>query len=271
VPVDSADDLYGLALDQFVPSRAALVKSLRADKRREEASGVAALRKPSVAAWAVNQLVRTQPKQLQALFDAGDDLARAQAQAAAGKGGGEAMRAATHRQREAMRELVEVAERLLGSDGERVSQATTERVSETLRAAANDEDARRKVAGGCLTRELRFVGLGISGVATPSAESEPSALEPVASGHAEGQRAAARERAAALKTARRTEAEARGAATRADQELAASRVRREEAAAALQEADTLLAAAAQRAEGAAADLTAAEQAVRDLVAAPDQR
>ena len=50
------------------------------------------LRKPSVAAWAVNQLVRTQPKALQALFASGDDLARAQAQAAAGKGG--AMRCA---------------------------------------------------------------------------------------------------------------------------------------------------------------------------------
>ena len=34
--------------------------TLRAEKRRDEAAEVAALRKPSIAAWAVNQLVRTQ-------------------------------------------------------------------------------------------------------------------------------------------------------------------------------------------------------------------
>ena len=54
------DDLYGLPLDRFVAERGALAKALRADGRRDEASRVAALRKPSVAAWAVNQLARTQ-------------------------------------------------------------------------------------------------------------------------------------------------------------------------------------------------------------------
>ncbi len=71
------------------------------------------------------------------------------------------MRDATRRQREVVRELLEVARGLLGSEGQGVSQVTIERVGETLRAAASDEDARRRVAGGCLTRELRFVGLGI--------------------------------------------------------------------------------------------------------------
>jgi hypothetical protein len=270
VPVDSPEDLYGLPLDQFVPSRAQLVKTLRGEKRREEASEVAALRKPSVAAWAVNQLVRTQPTAVQALFEAGDDLARAQAQAAAGKGGGEAMRAATRRQRDTMRELIEAAERLLGSAGQGVSQATTERVSETLRAAANDEDARRQVAGGCLTRELRFVGLGIGGSAPPSVQTEPTAAEPVADRDAEAERAEARERAAALKAARRAEAEARRTATRADHELAAAQARQAQAAAELEHAETLLGAAARRAEDAAVELGAAEQAVKDLVAATAQ-
>lgn len=66
---DSSEDLYGLAPDRFVPARAARVKASRAQKRGEEAREVGALRKPSVAAWAVNQLVRTEPKALQALFD----------------------------------------------------------------------------------------------------------------------------------------------------------------------------------------------------------
>jgi hypothetical protein len=255
VSVDSPEDLYGLALDRFVPERAALVKARRAEKRREEASEVAALRKPSVAAWAVNQLVRTQRTALQSLFAAGDDLARAQGQAAAGKGGGDAMREATHRQRDAVRELLEAAEGLLGSDGHGVSQATMERVGETLRAAANDQDARQQVAGGCLTRELRFVGLGIGVSAPSSVTPEPSA---------EAERVAAREHAAAIKAARRTEAEARRAATRADKELAAAQARQHEAAVSLREAETSLSAATQRAKDAATELTAAEQALGDL-------
>jgi hypothetical protein len=299
VSVESPEDLYGLALDRFVPERAALVKARRAEKRREEASEVAALRKPSVAAWAVNQLVRTQRTALQSLFAAGDDLARAQEQAAAGKGGGDAMREATHRQRDAVRELLEAAEGLLGSDGHGVSQATMERVGETLRAAANDQDARQQVAGGCLTRELRFVGVGIgvsapssvtrepSTKTTPEKEKAPSrgtdkrhtgrrdgrkakdetaakAQEAEATRNAEAERVAARERTAAIKAARRAEAEARRAATRADKELAAAQARQHEAAVSLQEAETSLSAATQRAKDAASELTAAEQALGDL-------
>jgi hypothetical protein len=266
VSVNAPDDLYGLPLDRFVPSRLALVKALRAEKRREEARDVSALRKPSVAAWAVNQLVRTQPKALQALFAAGDDLARAQAQAASGKGGGDAMRGATRRQRDVMRGLLEAAESLLTSDGQTASQTTIDRVGETLRAAANDEDARRQVAGGCVTRELRFVGLGIGGPASSSVTGETAegADEPVADPEAEAARVAAREHAAALKEGRRTEAEARRAATRADKELTAAQARQQEAAVSLQEAETLLSVAGERAEDAAAKLAAAEQALHDL-------
>ena len=277
------------------------MKARRAEKRRAEASEVAALRKPSVAAWVVNQLVRTQRKAVQSLFAAGDDLARAQERAAAGEGGGDVMREATHRQRDAVRELLEAAEGLLGSDGHGVSQATMERVGETLRAAANDPDARQQVAGGCLTRELRFVGVGI-GVSAPSSVTGESSVktspeqptapsrgsdkrktgrrdgrtvqdetaaetreaEAEAARNAEAARVAARERTAAIKAARRAEAEARRAATRADKELAAAQARQREAAASLQEAETSLTAAAERAKEAAAELTSAEQVLSDL-------
>ena len=60
MPVDSPEDLYGLPLSRFIPERDALVKALRSEKRRDDAAAAARMRKPSVAAWAVNQLVRTQ-------------------------------------------------------------------------------------------------------------------------------------------------------------------------------------------------------------------
>ncbi|MEA2210497.1 MAG: hypothetical protein QOF83_445 [Solirubrobacteraceae bacterium] len=47
MPGDSADDLYGLPLERFIPERAALAKTLRGQKRREEATSVAGMRKPS--------------------------------------------------------------------------------------------------------------------------------------------------------------------------------------------------------------------------------
>ena len=166
-----------MALDRFIPERAALVKALRGEKRREEASQVTALRKPSVAAWAVNQLVRTQPKAIEALFEAGDELARAQADAVAGQRVGEAMRAATQRQRDAVRELLAAAQGLLSSEGQSLSQTMMERAGETLRAAAVDEQARRLVAGGCLTQELRVVGVGLGG-ASPSSVNRERAAEP---------------------------------------------------------------------------------------------
>jgi len=68
------DDLYGLPLDRFVAERTALARELRGAGRREEAGEVAALRKPSVAAWAVNQLVRTQGRAVDELFEAVDAL-----------------------------------------------------------------------------------------------------------------------------------------------------------------------------------------------------
>ena len=95
-------DLYGLPLDRFVAERGALAKSLRADGKRDEAAEVAKLRKPSVAAWAVNQLVRTQSREVKALFKAGDQLQRAQADLLAGKGDAGKLRAAAEREREAV-------------------------------------------------------------------------------------------------------------------------------------------------------------------------
>src|ERR671933_2786782 len=106
---DDADDLYGLALDEFVPERDALAKRLRAEGRREEAAEVKALRKPSVAAWAVNQAVRSQPKAARTLWQAGDALIAAQEDLLAGRGEAAALRAAAEAERVALDELTGAA------------------------------------------------------------------------------------------------------------------------------------------------------------------
>jgi hypothetical protein len=263
------DDLYGLPLDRFIPERTALARALRADKQRDDAAAVAALRKPSVAAWAVNQLVRSQGAAVTDLFDAGDALRGAQADLLAGRGDGRSLRAAGERERAAVDELVQAARGLLTSEGHELSPAVVERVADTLHAAALDEDARERVRGGRLERELRHAGLGLGetalaqspAAARPAAPREPAdAARPAAPREpAAAAKRAERERTDARRAARTAEAVARRRAERSKHALRAAEERRARAAQALEAADE--AAATARAEAReAADAHARAQA-----------
>ena len=202
----SPHDLYGLPLDRFVAERGALAKALRADRRRDEAKEVAALRKPSVAAWAVNQLVRTQDAGVGELLGAGDALRSAQEDLLAGRGDARALRAAGERERAAVEALVEAARGLLTSGGLELSEPVVERVADTLHAAALDEDAREQVREGRLERELRHVGLGLGLgraqlFAPPPLPSSPSPSPPPRTARTRGR--AERERDASARGASR--------------------------------------------------------------------
>jgi hypothetical protein len=251
------DDLYGVALDRFVPERTELAKALRKEGRREDAAEVAALRKPSVAAWAVNQLIRTQSRSVKDLFGAGDALRRAHEQAASGRGDAQALRSATQDERAAVDTLMVAARGLLTSDGHELSPTVMDRVAETLRAAALDPDARSQVSEGRLERELRHVGLGLVGdmPAPPAPAPAPKRKEPAPKRKQErDQKAEARERehAQALKDARASEKDARRELERAQRAVDAAQARRGKAAAALDDADRELADAQAQAKAATA-------------------
>src|SRR3954454_3497082 len=83
---DRMDRLYDLPLSEFTSERNALAAELRASGDHEAAASVKALRKPSAAAWAVNQLVRAEPDLVEALLGAGGELRQAHRQAASGRG-----------------------------------------------------------------------------------------------------------------------------------------------------------------------------------------
>ncbi len=257
------DDLYGLPLDKFTPERNALARELRNAGQRAEAAEVAALRKPSVAAWAVNQLVRTQRKDVSGLFEAGDALRSAQDDVVAGRGDGRALRAAVERERAAVDALTGAARGLLTSEGHELSQTIIDRVADTLNAAALDDDARARVKDGRLERELRHVGLGVGatgGLPAP-APARPK-KQPAVDRAAEEQ--AERERAEARAEARATEREARRRLERAERAHNAAAERRERAAQALEEAEADLSDAEAELEEARDELGTAEQALREL-------
>ncbi|HET7043830.1 MAG TPA: hypothetical protein VFI37_03180 [Gaiellaceae bacterium] len=138
------DDLYGLPLEEFTAARNALAKE------RPEAK---ALRKPTLAAWAVNQLARRHRSELDSFLAAARELRDAQL------GGGE-VGAATTRQREALRRLLQLG-------GEYAGSTQIDRVRQTLQAAAVDDEAAEEVLAGRLERELEAAGFGSLLAAAP--------------------------------------------------------------------------------------------------------
>ena len=255
MPVSNAHDLYGLPLERFVPERTALARSLRDNDQRDEAAKIGKLPKPSIAAWAVNQLVRTQHRAVADLFDAGDTLQKAQADLLSGRSDGDALRRAAERERAALDALMERARGLLSSEGHELSQATLDRVADTLHAAAVEEDVRAQVRKGCLEKELRHSGLGGAGAALGTAATAPRKRGAGARSRSttESRRPrqpadTGRQRARRLEAARKAESEARRSVRRAERELKQAQERRDRAAAALTEAEDELETALRQAE-----------------------
>jgi hypothetical protein len=244
--MDKAEDaLYGLPLEQFTPERDELAKRLRKEGDRDAADRVKKLRKPTVAAWAVNQVARTQPKAIRELGKAGEALRDAQAAIVAGKGSADKLRSATERERAVVQELMDAARGLLSGSGKGLSESVLEDVAETLRAAAVDDDTREAVLAGRLDRERRAAGLGaglegfaVSGGATtrvtPARAPAKTKAAPVDRAKAAAEREVARRAAEAReeesRAARAAAKEASSAAKRAEREheLAESRLRNAE-------------------------------------------
>lgn len=150
------DGLYAAVPGEFVRRRDELVRSLRTEGDREAADEVKALRKPTVAAWAVNQLARRERMRLRGLFTAGERL-----RAAAGP---EALERARADERAAIEELAGAAPTLLEEAGHPPSETVADRVRETLHAAVVDEAVGERVRAGRLEREEQASGFGVAGL-----------------------------------------------------------------------------------------------------------
>jgi hypothetical protein len=161
VPEEAVDALYGLPLDDFTPSRDRLAKELTSDGRRSAADWVKGLRKPTAAAWVVNQLARTQTKDAKRLLDSSDALRAAQNRVFAGDVSPHELAGATEEAAAASRELLAKAPGLLDRQGRSPRDATLDKVAETLRAVALDDEARAAFAAGRLPRERQASGFGL--------------------------------------------------------------------------------------------------------------
>jgi DNA repair exonuclease SbcCD ATPase subunit len=170
-------ELYGLDPKDFVAARNDLAKRLRSEKQRALAAEVAKLRRPSPAAWAVNQLAREHRSDLEELVRLGEQLRAAQDEALSGAASVD-LRAAGRARREAVSRLAGMAEALLDQRGGGGAAHAGE-VAATLEAASLDEDAAAEVLEGRLTEELRppsgFGVFDVPDVAPPKPRVKPVA------------------------------------------------------------------------------------------------
>jgi hypothetical protein len=128
------DELYGGALDRFIPERDALAKALRSAGDADGARRVKALRKPVVSAWVVNALARRDPGGVAELGELGRRLRDAQRRAMSG-GDAEPLREAMEERRALVARLSAAARALLEEAGAGGA-GQMEEVTATLDAAA---------------------------------------------------------------------------------------------------------------------------------------
>lgn len=152
------DELFDLPLDEFTAARNELAKRLKRDGEAEAAEQVRALPKPSVAAWAVNQLARREPETVRSLLNVAARLRSAQERSLKGERAADELRAAQAEEREIIRGLARAAESVLQEAGRPASGTTLERVSSLLRAAAVDEPGRTTLREGRLTGDVAVSG-----------------------------------------------------------------------------------------------------------------
>jgi hypothetical protein len=206
---DHIDALYRADPDEFVTARQALVKRLRSEGERDRAAGVAKLRRPTAAAWAVNQLAHRHPDELARLLELGHELHRAHERLLAGDRD-DATVTSGRRRHEAIADLVERAAGILSESG-RAADAHRDAIASTLDAASLDPDVGVEVAAGRLSKELDPPsGFGLGGgdggwPAPPPPAATPRAASPKASPAADTEADARAERAAAERARRADE------------------------------------------------------------------
>ncbi|CAA9357575.1 MAG: hypothetical protein AVDCRST_MAG34-2211 [uncultured Nocardioidaceae bacterium] len=149
-----AAELYGLRPEEFTPARTAAEKGARSEGDRELAAAIKALRRPAVAAWAVNRLVRERGELVGQVVALGESLREAQALLQ-----GEALRDLTRQRRQLVTAVTAEARAAAAEQSVALSESATRQVEETLQAAMADPKAAEAVLSGLLAQPLSSTGV----------------------------------------------------------------------------------------------------------------
>src|SRR5262249_25608804 len=149
-----ATELYMLPPEQFVAARDEAVKQAKATGNRRLAAEIGKLRRPTVAAWVVNQLAHQRPEMV------GEPLALGEALRSAQRNPRGDQLGELSQQRRAMvsalaREAVGLARREYRRDNLPVAE-----IEATLMAALADPDVAATVRSGRLIKTVEYTGFG---------------------------------------------------------------------------------------------------------------
>jgi hypothetical protein len=130
------EQLYQLPLDQFTGARNTLAKELKQPAIKD-------LEKPSLAAWAVNQLFWKQRRTYDRLTDTGERLRAEHRKLLTGKSAD--IRTAEQAHRETVRAALDTIKSVLNEAGHATTESTLNAVQETLEALPSDDPPGRLV------------------------------------------------------------------------------------------------------------------------------
>jgi len=152
---EAVGELYGLHPDEFLPARRGLAAKAKADKETGLAKAIESIRKPTAAAWAINQLVRARPDDMERLVELAAGLHEAQE-----KMDGAAMKTLGRERTSLIDQLVHATAEVAKEGGGSLSMPVANQVRETFVAALATTAAAEAVGSGQLTRALSYAGFG---------------------------------------------------------------------------------------------------------------
>lgn len=167
-----ADELYALRPEEFTAARASAMASARTAGDRELAERIRALRKPSLAAWVSNLLVRSSPGEVEPLLRLGEGLRQAHQDL-----DGTQLRELSRRQHALIRALSLQARQLAKEAGHPIGESVQREVENTLRAVLADPEAAEAWAGGRLAKPLS-AAVGFPSAAEGARPQRPAPLPP---------------------------------------------------------------------------------------------
>ncbi|RXZ48594.1 transposase [Agromyces fucosus] len=162
-PLDSLDDglddaataLYAMRPDEFTARRNARAQTVAADDRAL-AARIRELRRPSPAAWLVNQLVRHRSDEVEAVLELGAEARETQGSFSAVE-----LAELGRQRRRLVSTLAHEAGALADELGSPVRTPVLDEVAQTLQAAMSDAAAADAVRTGRLVRALEAVGVEV--------------------------------------------------------------------------------------------------------------
>ncbi|MFE7277561.1 hypothetical protein [Streptomyces sp. NPDC057623] len=146
---DVLDDLYTAPPPDFVARRTELAAAAKASGQVEDALLIQAARRPTLAAWAANLLVRSQPEESRQFLELGRALREAYRTLDA-----DGIKELSEQRRSIVSALSRQAAQLARAAGHRLSDAAQQDVASTLRAVLADQDAADQWATGRLENAL---------------------------------------------------------------------------------------------------------------------